>query len=49
MYVKNRYISKNGRLIHDIPETASISNKKGFLVTIDTEKSFDPVDHSFFY
>ena len=47
MYVKNRYISESGRLIHDVIETASILNKKGFLVTVDIEKAFDSVDHSF--
>ena len=45
--MKNRYISGSGRLIYDVPETASILNKKGFLVTVDIEKAFDSVDHSF--
>ena len=40
VYVKNRYISESGRLIYDVLETASILNKKGFLVTIDIEKAF---------
>ena len=46
-YVKSRYISGSGRLIHDVLETASILNKKGFLVTVDNAKAFDLVDHSF--
>ena len=46
-YVKNRFISEIGRLIYDVLETASILNKKGFLVTVDIEKAFDSVDHSF--
>ena len=46
-YVKNRYISESGKLIYDVLETASILNKKGFLVTVDIEKAFDSVDHSF--
>ena len=45
--MKNRYISESGRLIYDVLETASILNKKGFLVTVDIEKAFDSVDHSF--
>ena len=43
MYVKNRYISESGKL----RDTASILNKKGFIVTVDIEKAFDSVDHSF--
>ena len=46
--VKSRYISKSGRLIYDVLETASTLNKKRFLVTVDIEKAFDLVDHSFF-
>ena len=46
-YVKNRCIIETGRLIYDALETASILNKKGFLVTVDIEKAFDLVDHSF--
>ena len=45
--MKNRYISQSRRLIYDVLETASILNKKGFLVTVDIEKMFDSVDHSF--
>ena len=45
--MKNRYISENGRLIYDVLETASILNKKGFLITADLEKTFDSVDYSF--
>ena len=33
--------------MYDVLETASILNKKGFLVTVDTEKAFDLVDCSF--
>ena len=46
-YVKNRFIRESGKLIYDILETASILNKKGFLVTVDIEKAFDLVDQSF--
>ena len=47
VYVKNRYISESGRLIYDVLETASILNKKKFLVTVDIEKAFDFFDYSF--
>ena len=30
-----------------MPETASILNKEGFLVTVDIKKALDSVDHSF--
>ena len=45
--MKNRYISDSGRFIFHVLETASILNKKGFLVTVDIKKGFDSVDHSF--
>ena len=43
IWAKVRYM----RLIYDVPETASILNKEGFLVTVDIKKAFDSVDHSF--
>ena len=43
-YMKNRYISASGRLICHVLQTASILNKKGFLVTVDDHS----VDHSFY-
>ena len=46
-YAKNRYVRESGRLIYDVLETASILNKKGFLVTVDIENVFNTVDHSF--
>ena len=45
--MKYRYVSESGRLIYGVVETASILNKKGFLVTVDIKKAFDSVDHSF--
>ena len=45
--VKNRYINERVRLIYDVLETASILNKKGFLVKVDIGKTFDSLDHSF--
>ena len=47
-YVKNRYIRENGKLIYDVLETASVLNEKGLLVTVDIEKAFDSVHHSFY-
>ena len=47
-YVKNRYMSEGGRLIYDVPETANIVNKEGFLVTVDIKRTSDSVDHFFF-
>ena len=38
--VKNRYINESVRLIYDVLETASILNKKGFLVKVDIGKNF---------
>ena len=45
-YVKNRFISKSGRVISDILEIAK-TLALGFLVTIDIEKAFDSV-HCYF-
>ena len=47
-HVKSRYISESRRLMYDVLETASILNKKGFLVTLHIENACDSVDHSFF-
>ena len=47
VYVKNRCISESGRLIYNVLDTASILNKKGFLVSADIEKAVDSTDHSF--
>ena len=46
-YVKNRFISENGRVISDILETANTVALEGFLVTADIEKAFDSVNHCF--
>ena len=45
-YMKNSYISQNGRLTYDVLETAIILNKKGILVIVGIEKTFDSIDHS---
>ena len=46
-YVKCRFIGQSGRLISDMTEISSWFNITGFLVTIDIEKVFDSLDHSF--
>ena len=46
-YVENRFIGESGRLIADIIEITDILNKEGFLVTMDIEKAFDSLDHTF--
>ena len=43
-YDENRFIN---RLIADITEITDILNKEGFLVTINIEKAFDSLDHTF--
>ena len=45
--VKNKFISKIGRVISDILEIANTLALKDFLVTADIEKTFDSVNHCF--
>ena len=46
-YVKNRNIGESGRLISDIIEIANTRKMEGFLVTMDVEKAFHSLDHTF--
>ena len=46
-YVENRFIGESGRLIADITEITDVISKEGFLVTMDIEKAFDSLDHTF--
>ena len=46
-YLKIRFIEESGRLISEIIEISGYFNVTGFLVTMDFEKAFDSVDHSF--
>ena len=46
-YVENRFIGESGRLIADIIEINNVINKEGFLVTMDIEKAFHSLDHTF--
>ena len=45
-HVENRFIGESGRLIADIIEITDVINK-GFLVTMDIEKAFGSLDHTF--
>ena len=47
MYVEKGIIGESGRLIADIIESTGVLNKEGFLVTMDIEKAFDSLDHTF--
>ena len=46
-YVNNRFISESGRLISDILEITNSLDIKELLMTVDIEKSFDSINHSF--
>ena len=46
-YVNKMYIMEDGRFISDIIEMRNIENVKGFIVSMDIEKAFDFLDHSF--
>ena len=45
--MKNRFIGERGRLISDILEMNESLNLKDYIVSVDTEKSFDSLSHSF--
>ena len=46
-YVNNRFISEDGRLISDILEIRDSLQIDGLLMTIETVKAFDSVNHFF--
>ena len=46
-YVKDRFIGETGRLLADIIEITDTLNIDGILVTMDIEKAFDSLNHSF--
>ena len=46
-YVPDRYIGESVRLTSDLLEYTNIHNLPGYMVTIDIEKAFDSVDHTF--
>ena len=46
-YIKKRFIGENRRLISDILSVTNNLKIKDYLVTIEIEKAFDSLDHSF--
>ena len=46
-YVAQRCINESGRLISDLLSVAKKMKVKGYLVTIDIEKAFDSLSHTF--
>ena len=44
-YVKNRFIGEGG--ISDIKERSNILDVRGYVVTVDIEKAFNSLSHSF--
>ena len=46
-YVAQRSINESGRLISDLLNVTKKAKVKGYLVTIDIEKAFDSLDHTF--
>ena len=46
-YGKNRFIGERAKLISDILKMSESFNLKGYIVTIDYEKEFDSLSHSF--
>ena len=48
-YVKNRFLGESVRLISDILEITQKLEIEGYIMTIDIEKAFDSVDHTFLF
>ena len=46
-YIKNRFIGEGGRLISHTVDICDCSNIGGYLVTINTKKASDSLDHKF--
>ena len=46
-YVNNRFISEGGRLISNILEITDSLQRNELIMTTDTEKAFDSVNHFF--
>ena len=45
--VNNRFISESGRLISDVFQITNSLDTEGILMTVDIEKVFDSINHSF--
>jgi len=48
-YVKDRFIGEGARLISDILDVTDSLNIGGYMVTIDFEKAFDSLNHTFLF
>ena len=46
-YIEKRFISESGRVISDTLSVTNNLKTKIYLVTMDIEKAFDSLDHSF--
>ena len=46
-YVPGQFIGESVRLVSDLIKYTDFHNPPGYLVTIDTEKAFDSVDHKY--
>ena len=46
-YVKGRYIGESIRLISDILDISKKFNVSGYILTVDLQKAFDSIDHTF--
>ena len=46
-YVNNRFIRESGRLIPDVLEITNSLDIEGIFMTVDIEKAFDSIHHSF--
>ena len=46
-YINNRFISESGRLMSDVLEITNSLDIEGILMTLDIEKAFDSINHSF--
>ena len=46
-YVSNRFKRESGRLISDVLEITNILSIERLLMTVDTEKAFDSINHCF--
>ena len=48
-YVANRFLGESVRLVSDLLEITKALNLEGYLLSIDIEKAFDSVDHTFLF
>ena len=46
-YVNNRFLSEGSTLISDVLEITNSFDIEGLLMTVDIEKAFDSINHSF--